>query len=510
MIFARRQGLRHIRLGALLLLTSLLIGSISSAQDDTVSLADPGEATTPVDSDELAGSADLVALDEPADVSVDLGEDDDDGQDMVTATADDTFMVNFQNTDVRLALRLLSTQGRRNIVASKSVTGTVTATFYDVTFQEALDAILQATGYVQLVADNFIYIYTADELTKVEQAGREMEVRSFQLHYAQAADAQILIMPALSGEGAIAVSPASERGIAPNTDETGGGSFAMGDMLVIRDYPENLDAAAALLAEIDRRPQQVLIEATILTARLDETNALGINFTALNGIDFADIGSRSTGVGNMSTGSVASGATGHSSGAALRTDFDIVEGGMSIGILTGNIAAFISALEDITDITVLANPKLLVLNKQRGEVLIGSRDGYRTTVVSDGVSTEEVEFLETGTKLLVRPFVGEGGFIRLEIHPEDSDGSIVDGLPSETTTQVTSNVMVQDGRAIVVGGLFREEVQQERSQIPVLGNVKYIGPLFGQTEDTTERREVIIILRPRIIQDDNDHAVSEH
>jgi len=174
---------------------------------------------------------------------------------------------------------------------------------------------------------------------------------------------------------------------------------------------------------------------------------------------------------------------------------------------------FIKALETVTETSVLANPKLLVVNKQRGEIIVGKRDGYLTTTVTDTVATQTVQFLETGTKMVVRPFIAKDGFIRMEIHPEQSDGHIElfdkNALPTQTTTEVTSNVMVRDGRTIVIGGLFKEESNPTRSQIPILGNIPYLGTVFRQTSDVAKRNEIIVLLTPHIIKHDVDEGVSE-
>jgi type IV pilus assembly protein PilQ len=191
----------------------------------------------------------------------------------------------------------------------------------------------------------------------------------------------------------------------------------------------------------------------------------------------------------------------------------VPDGGLTIGVITNSVAMFVRALEAVTDTTVLANPKLLVLNKQRAEVMIGKRDGYITTTITETVATQTVEFLETGTRLVVRPYIGKNGWIRMEIHPEDSDGGVeIEGslaLPNETTTETTQNVLTRDGHTIVIGGLFREKTVNGRSQIPVLGNIPYLGVLFRSTSDTTEREEVIILVTPHIISHDPDEAVSE-
>src|SRR4029078_11983341 len=123
-----------------------------------------------------------------------------------------------------------------------------------------------------------------------------------------------------------------------------------------------------------------------------------------------------------------------------------IQGGLKVAYITDSVSVFLSALEQVTDTTVLAHPKVLALNKQKGEVFVGNEDGYYTTVTTETTTSQSVESLKTGTRLIFRPFVGSGGFIRMEIHPEDSDGQVkANGLPSKSTTEVTSNVMVKDG-----------------------------------------------------------------
>jgi hypothetical protein len=105
--------------------------------------------------------------------------------------------------------------------------------------------------------------------------------------------------------------------------------------------------------------------------------------------------------------------------------------------------------------------------------------------------------------LIFRPFIANDGFIRLEVHPEDSDGSVkANGLPSKSTTEVTSNVMIKDGHTIVIGGLFRESTISAKSQVPFFGNLPGVGMLFKNQKDTTRRDEVIILLTPHIVKDD--------
>jgi len=427
----------------------------------------------------------------------------------ISVTRPGTFEIHVQGADLRGVLQLLSTQGKRNIIATKQVQGTVTADLYGVTFEQALKAVLASSGLDYLDEDGFIYVHTPEQKQAIMKSKVEPAVRVFHLSYIKAADAQVLVTPALSEAGTIAVTPAGTVGISPSKTEAGGNSHASNDVLVVRDVPSRLEKVAKLLEELDVKPDQVLVEATILTATLEEDNQLGVNFNALAGVEFQDLGFSASSTGKQTLTPTA--ITGKDVTAMnFRTDFSPIDGGMTFGVFGSDVAFFITALETVNDVTVLASPKLLVVNKQRGEVLIGKRDGYITTTVTETAETQTVEFLETGTSLVVRPFIGRDRHIRMEIHPEDSDGGVTAaGLPHEDTTEVTSNVIVRDGHTIVIGGLFREKTTNNKNQVPLLGNIPYLGSLFRMNKDRSERDEVIVLITPHIVNQPADEAVGE-
>ena len=448
----------------------------------------------------------------------------------------DTGTVEIHVNDANLVevLRMLSLQSQKNIIASKEVHGTVTANLYDVTVKEALDAILHANGYDYREKGNFIYVYTTKELQDLERAAQVKRTEVFRLFYTNVADAQNLIKPVLSNEAIVALSTPAKGGLDDTILTFGGNDSAHQDLIVVTDYPENLEKARKLLKEIDRRPQQVLVEATILVAELDENNSLGIDFTLMGGVDFSNLANAVSGssggaaggtgaTGGTSTNSSGSGVTDALTGqirdnpnatTILNRGYTATQlggTGLKFGLVTHNISVFVNALEGITDTTVLANPKVLVLNKQKGQVLVGQEEGYKTAVATETLTASDVKFLDVGTRLIFRPYIGDNGYVRLEIHPEDSDGSVNDqGLPNKSTTEVTTNVQVKDGHTIVIGGLFRDSTKRSRSQVPFLGSLPGIGPLFRQQTDTTKRQEIIILLTPHIIKDmDAENAAAD-
>jgi type IV pilus assembly protein PilQ len=390
---------------------------------------------------------------------------------------------------VRDALRFLGTKYRKNIVPSAKVDGQVTVgTLYDVTFEGALNAIL-GKRFKCDEKEGVIWVYDAEEYKKIKEDLERMEYKVFTLYYISAAEAQKLITPVLSGKGTIQGSSPAETilptGESISVGSAGGDTMALNDTIVIRDYPENIAEAGRLLSELDVRPSQVLVEATILSANLTEGMEFGIDWNTIDGIAVTK---------TVADGLMTDGLAGAVTGVT----------GLTVGVTQDHVKVFIRALETVTDTTVLANPKILAINKQLGQVYIGNKLGYREgdiETAGGGVQEGAVKFLDTGTKLSFRPYIGNDGYIRMDIHPKDSDGSVPGGIPQETSTEVATNIMVKDGQTIVIGGLFRDSVSTARNQVPLLGDIPFLGALFRSTIDTTVRQEVIVLLTPHIIEE---------
>lgn len=433
-------------------------------------------------------------------------------KDEVAVSDAGTVEIHVNEANLVEVLRMLSLQSQKNIIASKDVQGVVTANLYDVTVREALDAILKANGFGYKEKGNFIYVYTAKEIADMDKADRKMTSEVFRLYYTPAANAQNMLKPVLSETGQVAYTQPAASGIATGTSDVGGNSHADEDAIVVTDYPENLDKVRALLKEIDRRPQQILIEATILRAALNNDNQLGVDFNFLGGVDFGSITSMngqitSAGIGNGTDPTVP--VSGSPTSVGTGNTFTSGTNGFKVGIVTQDFSLFVNALESVTNTTVLANPKILALNKQRGEVIVGRKDGYYTTTVTQNATVQTVEFLETGTRLVFRPYVGDDGYVRMEVHPEDSSGGLnSSNLPFKVTTEATSNVLVKDGHTIVIGGLFREVNQTNTQQVPFLGSLPLAGYLFRKQADNSTREEVIILLTPHIIKDQSVYAAN--
>jgi type IV pilus assembly protein PilQ len=399
---------------------------------------------------------------------------------------DEHFALDIQDADIRDVLEMISRQGQINILPSNSVKGKVTASLHDVDLDSALAAILKSTGYVTRRHGKFIYVGTSHDFESLEQSLDKIGTRIYRTNYVRAADLQALITPLLTqGVGAISVTTPSETGIAADSTKAGGNSFAGGDAVLVRDYEAVLAQIDQVVAEIDKRPLQVAIEAMILSVALDDSDQFGVNFQLLR---------------QNSHIALASGSPPTST-----SDVNFSSGGLTFGFLDTTLGAFLSAVETVGDTHVIATPRVVCLDKQRAEILIGSQLGYISSTVTETSTAQNVNFLEVGTQLRIRPFISSDGLVRMEVHPELSTGQVITQggftLPNKDLTQVTTNVMVRDGATVVIGGLIREDLTTNTTQIPLLGNLPGVGFLFRQKQETTQRNEILVLITPHIVYD---------
>jgi type IV pilus assembly protein PilQ len=418
----------------------------------------------------------------------------------ITGEGDGKLRIHIYDEDIHKVLDLLGEQGNLNILSSKNVEGKVSATLNGVDLDGALDAILKSTGYVAKRDGNYVFVGTPEDFNNLEQALDKVGTRVYQPNYITAAELKTLIMPLLSDKvGAISVSTPSEAGIAPSDTNAGGNKFAGNEVVVVRDYEAALAQIDQMVEEVDIRPLQVSIEAMIISVHLKDTDKFGANFQLLR-----DKPNVKFGVGSP-----------YDSLASFKFD----EGGLKFGFLDTSLGAFFNALETVGDTNVIANPRVMVLNKHRADIQIGEQKGYLSSTVTETSTTYAVQFLDLGAQLRLRPFVSSDGLIRMEIHPELSDGDVTTKngvtLPNKTITQVTSNVMVRDGCTVIIGGLMRDQLVTNTTQVPFFGSLPVIGIAFRNTEETIERYEVLVLITPRIVYEpgtclEGDKAACEY
>lgn len=431
-----------------------------------------------------------------------------------------------QNEALANVLQLLSIQSQRNIVASQAVSATVSANLYGVTFYEALDAILHVNGFGYVEKGNFIHVYTLAELEQIEQASRRRVHKRVTLNYLNAVDAAEFVTPLLSEGSYIKTNNRTERFSLPGDAPAGADDFVHGATLIIFDYPDRVEEIEGLLRELDTRPAQVLVEATIVQTQLNEANAFGVDFSIIADLsmgDFVNLGGPLGSVDGLigGTGSRISGGSSQTvgvpgddgRGGALVSTAGNASGPATFkaGIVYNDVAVFLRMLDEVGDTTIISNPKILTLNRMPARVLVGRKVGYLSTTSNETSTTQTVQFLDTGTQLYFRPFVTSEGMIRMELKPQVSEAVIRNAtdatgaavtIPDEITNELVTNVIVPDGHTIVLGGLFRESTSTSRRQVPFLGDIPIIGAAFRGHEDETQRNEIIFMITPSIVSDD--------
>lgn len=436
----------------------------------------------------------------------------------------DTFNIQVQDTDLNQVLQMLALQSERNVIASRNVSAVISANLFDVTFYEALDAILKPNGFRWVEEGKFVYVYTQEEFARMEALDRKTESRRFELEHLSAKDAATFVEPIKSDRGKISFIGDVDGGIEQNLGDMGADNWAKSAILVVNDYPERLQRIAQLLEEIDTPPRQVVVDATIASVQVSENDAFGVDFALIGNLDITKLVSPLGPVTDLLRGNVppvnAPGAAtpvygnDADSWGVQSTAGNTATGpaNMKLGLVAGDAAVFIRALDQVTDTMVLARPRLMALNRQRAQVLVGERVAYLSTTSTDTTTTQTVQYLDTGVRLMFRPFISKDDSIRMELYPSVSNAQlrpVTSGatpgqllVPDEFTNEISTNVKVRDGQTLVLGGLFQEETRVTNSQVPFLGDIPILGTAFSGHDNEVRRREIIFLITPNIVDDE--------
>lgn len=368
-----------------------------------------------------------------------------------------TISLSIKKAEVNEVMEVLAMMKRKNIVLSDKVTGTVSLNLYDVTVDEAIKAVANISGFALEERNNTYFVLPRADLGRYERT-QQTQLKSFKVQYSDPEAVEEILKNHLSGYGKITT--LTER-----------------KLLIVEDLPEFINRIDVILKQIDKRPELILIEAKILEIRLDDNETYGINWNRL----FAHRG----GDGNF-------GIRGLTTAPTTGFFFSFIE---------ENINITLDNFKKHNRVRTISTPKLLVLENNEAEVLIGQRLGYRNTTTTNDVTTEVVEFLETGVILKVMPAVDNHGRIILTVEPEVSDGQILNGLPQENTTEVKSKILLESGQSAFIGGLIKNKLTEERNGVPVLGDIPFLNLIFANKKFTDENTEIVVIITPRIVED---------
>lgn len=377
---------------------------------------------------------------------------------------DNDITVTFKDVPIADAFTMLSKKERVNIILGKGVTGTINANLYNVSLKEAIHDLAETAGYTVVEQQHGYAILPKENSNDDSQA---TVIRTFKIQYSEPDKVKDILTAHKSEAGKITV--LKDR-----------------DLLVVEDRPESISRIEHLLREIDKQPQQILIEAKILEITLDDTETFGLDWARI----FKEAG-----------GTVSIGMQGFASETATGFVAQLPDG--------DDITFVLNLLSEKGRVHTLSTPKLLALENQEAEVVIGDRQGYVVTTTINQVTTESIEFLESGIILKVKPSVDEQGRILMTIHPEISSGSISDGIPSQNTTEVTTNLLAADGQPIFIGGLIKQSTDRSHDGLPVLGDLPLLGRLFSSTKDIVTNKETVVLITPHIVNTEDSALFAE-
>jgi len=433
--------------------------------------------------------------------------------------------VNFQNVDIHSVLSLLAEVNDFSLVVSDAVSGNVTLRLVNVPWDQALDMVLRSEGLGQRIEGTVMYIAPAAdiaqaELLELENSQQQVNLAPLVTEYIEVNYAEATILAELlAGESG---SILSDRGTAAVDERT--------NTLIVQDVASVLEDVRDMVSRLDIPVRQVLIEARIVNASTNFSDALGIRWGGAqtfpgSGDRFLLTGSQEASVEygrnlaqyNQAVNSAILGGatvqeaqinnilTPPSFPDALAVDMGIDSAPSSIALgYAGNkglLELELSALEASGNGEVIAQPKVTTQDQQQARIESGVQIPYQSQAggTAGGTSTE---FVAAVLALEVTPQITPDGRINMLL--TINQDSVVPGagaIPAISTNMVTTRVLVDDGDTIVLGGVFREEVTTTVTKTPVLGDLPYVGNMFKRTTNEETKTELLIFITPSIIND---------
>jgi type II secretory pathway component GspD/PulD (secretin) len=364
--------------------------------------------------------------------------------------------LSLRDVELSAVMEMLSRAAHTNILLSDDISAKVSVNLYAVRVDQAIRSIASSAGFGVEYRSGSYFIVPRDKAGKSDPGG-PTRVRTFKVQYSDPEVVAGIIRTHLSTYGQVTALPARR-------------------LLIVQDTPQFLDEIQKLLRQLDRQPRQILIEAKILEVTLTDSESYGLDWGRVFNSGKATIGTQ--GLGNPASP------------------------GLFFNYITPNVQVFLDSLRSSGRTRTLSTPKLLAMEDQQAETIIGNRLGYNVTTTIDNVTRTSVEFLESGVIMKVKPSVDGQGRILLEIHPEVSKGNIQNGLPTLSTTEVTTTMLVESGQTVFIGGLITRSQNKNRDGVPVLSDIPGLGRLFANKGIHSENSEIVVLVTPYLIDNE--------
>jgi len=421
----------------------------------------------------------------------------------------DRISLNFQNIEVRAVLQLIADFTELNLVASDSVSGSITLRLQNVPWDQALDLVLKTRGLDSRQIGNVLMVAPAQEIAERERQEIEankqlaelapLQSEFIRIRYAKATDV-VELFEAGSEEGGSLI---SERGSVVVDERT--------NSIVVTDTAAKLAEIRGLIDKVDIPIRQVMIEARIVIASSNLDEQLGIRwgggYLNVNGDKFTSIAGDTASVTDLNSQMIG-GANPVTMPSAPFVDLGVADAtsGFAVGFTSTDLflAAELSALEASGESEVVSQPKLITGDKQKATIKSGTEVPYQEGAASGATTTA---FKEAVLKLDVTPNITPDDRILLDlVVNQDSVGALVPSgngglIPTFDTVELTTQVLVGNGETVVLGGVFKNEELVKVEKVPVLGDIPYLGTLFKSTANNQQKTETLIFITPRILSE---------
>ncbi len=426
--------------------------------------------------------------------------------------------LNFQNIEVRSLLQVIADFTNFNVVTSDSVSGAVTLRLKDVPWDQALDIILQAKGLGMRKSGNVLWIAPKDEIAAREKQELEskasvesletLRTQGFQMNYAKASDiaGQITGAGAAGGASARILSPRGSVIAEPRTNQ-----------LFVTDIPSKLEQVQQLIAKLDIPVRQVLIEARIVEADDRFGRSLGVRLggSDLRGVRGGEAGYPVSGPNRVAIGgsyNAVSSTTVESENTldTVNTSFvnlpstgagGFLPAAFAVSLFSSAANRFlnleISALEADGRGKIVSSPRVVTADQVKALIEQGTEFPYQTATSSGATA---VAFRKANLKLEVTPQITPEGNIILDVDiNKDSRGETTAAGIAINTKHVQTQVLVENGGTVVIGGIFTEEETEDVAKVPLFGDLPIVGNLFKNKNKSSRKQELLIFITPRSI-----------
>ena len=418
--------------------------------------------------------------------------------------------LNFQDIEIRSVLQLLADFTDLNLVASDTVAGRITLRLKKVPWDQALEIIMKTKGLDKRLVGNVLMVAPAAELQAREQLELEsrqqirelapLQTEFIEVKYASASEIYRLFKGAEGDDGVEGV--ISNRGSVIVDERT--------NSIIITDTTDRINEFRQVLDRLDVPVRQVLIEARIVTAASSFGESLGVRWGALgfqnydDGETFAHFGGSLTTLGELKDfQSSEDAAFNYSTEDNLIVDLGA--GGAATTFAFGVVGEDylldmeLSALETEGRGEVIARPKVITADKQSASIASGDQIPYQEASSSGATATQ---FVDAVLGLTVTPRITPDDRIIMDLEVnQDSIGAVFNGVPSIRTNSIQTQVLVNNGETVVLGGVFQTVVSEGITKTPLLGDLPWVGNLFRQKSKSDDKQELLIFITPRLIRD---------